>query len=60
VDAGNCVTLMRVPPRAECLAGRRPAGLFAESARDPGDTGLVPIGTGQLALLEELLGGLFI
>jgi hypothetical protein len=51
---------MRVPPRAECLAGRRPAGLFAESARDPGDTGLVPIGTGQLALLEELLGGLFI
>jgi tetratricopeptide (TPR) repeat protein len=40
---------------AECLAGRRLAGLFAESARNPGDTGLVPIGTGRLALLEELL-----
>jgi tetratricopeptide (TPR) repeat protein len=33
---------------AECLAGRRLAGLFAEAARVPADTG-------RLALLEELL-----
>lgn len=40
---------------AECLAGRRLAGLFAESARIPADSGPVPMGTGRLALLEELL-----
>jgi len=49
---------------AECLAGRRLAGLFAEATRVLTGTGRTPVsaasapaqvGTGRLALLEELL-----
>lgn len=38
---------------AECLAGRRLAGLFAQAARVPPEAGR--IGAGRSALLEELL-----